>query len=373
MFTHLLNDYSGSPLVLRQTIEGFIKNGYPVSLYTNSNTKGFLSDIKDCTYFTFTYKWRKNKLVTFAQLLISQLVLFYNLLLKTRKFDVLYINTILPFGAALAGMVLRKPVIYHIHETSIKPFWWKQFLFFITKKTACHIFYVSHFLKEEEPIVEVSSTVVYNALSEKFVSKAEEYLSTQKTKNNSPRILMLSSLKKYKGVDVFYELAKARPNSIFDLVLNAEQADIEHYFSNRKTLSNLNLYSKQADVHPFYQQADLVMNLSLPDQWKETFGMTALEAMQYGKPVIVPPVGGIAEIVEHGVEGFKIDSNDTQTLLTTLDELLDNDTLYKELSVNCITKAGYFNVEKMQQKLIKQVNINTPCLSKPNQKKYKYA
>lgn len=40
-----------------------------------------------------------------------------------------------------------------------------------------------------------------------------------------------------------------------------------------------------------------MLNLTNKNQAIETFGMTPLEAMTCGLPVIVPTVGGIAELV----------------------------------------------------------------------------
>jgi glycosyltransferase involved in cell wall biosynthesis len=49
-----------------------------------------------------------------------------------------------------------------------------------------------------------------------------------------------------------------------------------------------------------YQCAELVLMPSL----YEPFGIVALEAMACGKPVIASSVGGLTEIIEHGVTGF---------------------------------------------------------------------
>ena len=57
----------------------------------------------------------------------------------------------------------------------------------------------------------------------------------------------------------------------------------------------------------FYNEAAIVINLTNPKLAVETFGLTPLEAMSAGLPVIVPTVGGIAEMVGDGDNGYKID------------------------------------------------------------------
>ena len=60
-------------------------------------------------------------------------------------------------------------------------------------------------------------------------------------------------------------------------------------------MDNLQIISRRNDVTPFYNEASIVLNLSDKQRFVETFGLTALEAMSAGLPVIVPTEGGIAE------------------------------------------------------------------------------
>ncbi len=53
-------------------------------------------------------------------------------------------------------------------------------------------------------------------------------------------------------------------------------------------------------VAQLLQAANLLL---LPSQ-TESFGLVALEAMASGVPVIATDVGGLPEVVEHGVTGF---------------------------------------------------------------------
>ncbi len=56
----------------------------------------------------------------------------------------------------------------------------------------------------------------------------------------------------------------------------------------------------------------------------EPFGIVALEAMSIGKPVIVSNVGGLSEIVVHGVNGLKVPPGDIESLANAIIELLSN-------------------------------------------------
>jgi len=298
-------------------------------------------------------------------LLLNQARIFFKVLSMSSQFQLVYINTILPFGAAMAAKVCGKKVIYHIHETSVTPLIWKKFLMLIIKLTSSHNIYVSKYLSKKEPLDKCNSSVIYNALPGEFSKIADEYLS-KKIEGVPHRILMLCSLKHYKGIDQFYELAKRRPEYIFDLVLNADEEDVVEYYKDKEQIPNLCIYSKRKNVHPFYQQAGLVMNLSIPNLWVETFGMTALEAMQYGLPVIVPPVGGIAEIVEDNLQGYKIDSSKINIILNRIDNLLINSYLYKKMSLNAKKQALRYNQKHFKESIV-QVIKNNIIISKASE------
>jgi glycosyltransferase involved in cell wall biosynthesis len=107
------------------------------------------------------------------------------------------------------------------------------------------------------------------------------------------------------------------------LVLNAEADEVAPYAERHAGADNVTIHPRTDDPASFYTRADLVLNLARVDQWIETFGLTLAEAMSFGIPVIAPPVGGPAEIVTHGVEGYCIDSRDIATLRAAILALAD--------------------------------------------------
>jgi glycosyltransferase involved in cell wall biosynthesis len=335
---HLLNDYSGSPKVLMQLLKGWTKKNIETHLYTCSGRDGFLSDIPKVNNHFYWYRFAKNPVIRLLFLTLSQLFLGLKLLFFLKKSDVLYINTVLPFGAGIVGKIRGCKVIYHIHETSIKPKILKKFLFGIVKWTATEVVYVSHFLAEQE-FMDNTKNVLYNVLEKDFVNKAQQNLNKEK---NSKIVLMICSLKAYKGVNEFLKLAQINPQFTFKLVVNANQNEIDEYFKNEVLPSNLILYPTQKDTHQFYQEASLLLNLSDVNLWVETFGLTILEGMAYGLPAIVPPVGGVVELIEDGKNGYLIDSKKVALVSEKINELLTNATLYNKMSKDALEKSKFF-------------------------------
>ena len=162
---------------------------------------------------------------------------------------------------------------------------------------------------------------------------------------------MLCSLKEYKGVNEFVELAQRLSGYRFVLVLNASEKAIKQYFSGQKLPDNLIVFPSQKNVHTFYQEAHLVLNLSHPEKWVETFGMTLLEAMAYGVPVIAPPVGGPVELVTDGFNGYQTHQADLNKLAMQVTTLANDKELYTKMSSNAIFVSKKFTVDVFRQRL----------------------
>lgn len=330
---HLFNDFSGSPKVLRMLIEGLANKGIRIGVIT-SRGEGALSGLskrQEVRINQYTYRFSSNGVVTMLRYSGVQLYtfLFAFRYLFSRN-TVFYINTILPVGAALAGKLMGKRVVYHYHEDAGTKGGFYRFLAEIMQKLASEIICVSEyqrsFLKRKEGVY-----VVPNAVPKTFV---EQLKVNPQEAFERKRVLMLGSLKEYKGTREFIELATKLKKYAFELVLNERPENIAVFWreSGMVKPENLTVYPRQDNVAPFYNRASVVLNLSNKNLFIETFGLTALEAMSAGLPVIVPTVGGIAELVEDGVNGYRIDVQDLEKIEQTIQNILTSKKLYFKLS-----------------------------------------
>jgi len=119
-----------------------------------------------------------------------------------------------------------------------------------------------------------------------------------------------------------------------------------------KKLDNLIIHERQNDVVPFYQRATIVLNLSDKKKFLETFGLTALEAMTAGLPVIVPTQGGIAEMVEDGVNGYKIDVSELKKIENQIDNILSDFETYQKLSENALRMAKSYENKNITDRIL---------------------
>src|SRR5262249_52451322 len=80
----------------------------------------------------------------------------------------------------------------------------------------------------------------------------------------------------------------------------------EYLVRKKKLQKDVHFLGKQDQVYRFLSEADLFV---LPSQL-ESFGLAALEPMACEVPVIATNVGGIPEVIEHGLDGFLVEPGD---------------------------------------------------------------
>ena len=113
-------------------------------------------------------------------------------------------------------------------------------------------------------------------------------------------------------------------------------------------------YLSSKDVQKMYKCADIAV---FPSTY-EPFGIVALEAMLAGVPTVVSDIGGLNEIVDHGVNGMKSYAGNSNSIADSVLSLLYNHQLCdnitknakakvkKEYNWNKIAKDTYFTYEK---------------------------
>lgn len=363
---HLLNDRSGSPLVLRQALET-LSMQYAVTLYTATPSgDGFLSHLPGIEQRTLFYRRSNNKYITLFFYMLSQMMLFVRFAAILHKDDTVYVNTLLPFGAAIAGWLRGCKVIYHIHEVSVKPESLRTFLQRVAGFTAARMLFVSQYVADSMPAGKARKEVIYNSLPDSFVEEAA-YVRRLNTKVPFT-VTMLCSLKAYKGVYHFVNIARQMPELLFVLVLNAPEKEVAAFRKLVKLPPNCTVYDAQKNTVSFYAQAHVVCNLSKPEGWIETFGMTLLEAMHCGRPVICPTVGGVREVVEHGVQGYAIDSANERQICDTLHQLANDAVLYAHMSAEAVKRAVMFDREHFAIVILNAFEKQREMVQKKNAK-----
>ena len=351
LFVHLLNDFSGSPKVLSNVMKITKNMGFKNYLLTSRAELSFFTDLTDGE-FNYEYDISSKRWLGLIKFLWIQFFSFYYVLKNYQKFEIIYVNTLLPFGAAFAGYITRRKIIYHLHESYLKPVILMKFLLFLVKITASRVIFVSKYLNDCLDVGQIPSFIVYNTSDIKLVSKKD----FESEKPEKFIVLMLSSLKVYKGIFEFISLAKSmvdNKNVKFELVLNADEDEI-HFFFNKKIIPpNVTIFSRTIDTNVFYERASVVVNLTRSDLCIETFGLTILEGLFFNNPAIVPKVGGPTEIITDGENGYHIDSKDIMKLREAINLLSSNKEIYKRMCLKAKLTSEKFSFAVFQDSIKK--------------------
>jgi glycosyltransferase involved in cell wall biosynthesis len=106
---------------------------------------------------------------------------------------------------------------------------------------------------------------------------------------------------------------------------------------------------KHSQLVNLYQQADILINPSL----SESFGMSLIEAMATGVPVIASKVGGMTGIVEVGKTGLLFKSGDAKALAEAIMLLLQNQQLRLSMGEASRQRVlNYFSWDKVTESLL---------------------
>ncbi len=180
------------------------------------------------------------------------------------------------------------------------------------------------------------------------------------------RLLYVGRLSPEKGVhvllDAFSKVVDRYPGALLDIVGSegimpveyllscsvapSHVAELKQFYSTGYTIPGLrgrlpqNLTNRvtfkglisHADLPDYYNNSDVYINPS----YYESFGMSNIEAMACGTPVVSTPVGAVPEVIEHEKTGILIEPGDPSALADGIIRILDDVRLRRS-----IIKAAY--------------------------------
>jgi glycosyltransferase involved in cell wall biosynthesis len=175
--------------------------------------------------------------------------------------------------------------------------------------------------------------------------KAREILHLPK---NEKIILQLGRMVPRKGVDnVIRAMAHLKMPDVKLIVVGsnvpASSREVDHELERLRTLAHELGLSAQVifagqrsrhELKHYYSAADLFITTP----WYEPFGITPLESMACGTPVIGSDVGGIKYSVADGRTGLLVPPEDPVSLAAAIFKLLQDDSLRQEMGSNAIKR-----------------------------------
>ena len=142
------------------------------------------------------------------------------------------------------------------------------------------------------------------------------------------RLGIVANLRPIKNIELFVRaagrLAAAHPRAYFEIAGEGESRDaLQALIESLGLGDRVKLRGSVSDIPAFLRSLDIAVLCSL----SEGSPNAIMEYMAAGLPAIVTDVGGNAELVEHGVTGLVVPSNDEQQLAGAIDRLLRDSAL----------------------------------------------
>src|SRR5881296_4301674 len=141
---------------------------------------------------------------------------------------------------------------------------------------------------------------------------ADKGLAAQWAPNGEPILMHLSNFRPVKrltdAVEIFALVRSKMPAKLVLIGDGPDRGAAEFLVRKHCLQKDVFFLGKQDNVYAKLAAADLFL---LPSQL-ESFGLAALEAMACEVPVIATDVGGVPEVVQHGVDGYLVEPGDVQ-------------------------------------------------------------
>lgn len=261
--------------------------------------------------------------------------------------DILHAHYAIPHASAalLARMALfnRLKVVTTLHGTDITvvgsdPSYLPMVRLAIRESDA--VTAVSEYLKQETlKSFDVSREIV---VIPNFVSAPPDNVRDCRcwvSQTPNPILTHISNFRPVKRVldvlRVFEKVQQVMPCDLLMVGDGPDRAEAERFASDHGLLEKVRFTGKQLDIHAVLKCSDLFL---LPSE-TESFGLAALEAMVHGVPVIASRVGGLPEVIRHGIDGYLEPLGDVDAMAVRVLELLRNPELRKTFGENARKRA----------------------------------
>jgi L-malate glycosyltransferase len=280
---------------------------------------------------------------------------------KNNAVDLLHVHYAIPHASAayMAKQILAKegkhiPVITTLHGTDITlvgrdKTYAPVVAFSINESDA--ITAVSNNLREETFRyfqIEKEIEVIHNFVdTERFSKKPLDAFKKVIAPNQERIILHASNFRKVKRIPdvihIFEQINKVIPSKLLLVGDGPERPGAEELCRDLNLCDEIRFLGKQQEMEEIYAISDLFL---LPSEY-ESFGLSALEAMAAGTPVVASNAGGLPEIIQPGITGNMGAVGDIDTMAQQGIEILKDEKKLAEFRAHAKEMAAKFDIHNI--------------------------
>ncbi|MCX6731767.1 MAG: glycosyltransferase [Candidatus Parcubacteria bacterium] len=241
-----------------------------------------------------------------------------------------------PFECGLAGWLISKirkiPLQLQIHTDFLSPYFWEESIL-----NKVRVFIAKFLIPRADCLRVVSERIKKSLKRDAFVLPI--FVDVEKIRNTPIKtnlhqkypqfdfiILMASRLTKEKNISLAIEAVKEINNIKVGLVIVGNGPEKENY----ELCKNIIIEPWTDDLISYYKTADLFLLTSN----YEGYGMTVVEAMAAGCPVIMTDVGLANKVLVDKKDGLVIPVGDKEKLIEAILNLIKNPELRADLIRN---------------------------------------
>lgn len=285
-------------------------------------------------------------------------------MVKLHNIEVLHVHYAIPhaYAAYMAQKMLLEegvyvPIVTTLHGTDITlvgnhPFYKPAVTFSINKSDA--VTAVSNSLKEDtlrlfdikKEINVVTNFIDINKFTHDFTDCQRAMMATDKEKI----ITHISNMREVKRIPdvikVFYNIQKEIPAKLMMVGEGPEREPAERLCEELGISEKVVFFGNSNQIDRILCFSDLFL---LPSK-TESFGLSALEAMASGVPVISSNTGGIPEVNKHGFSGYLSDVSDVEDMSSNAIKILSNPETLNQFKQNAVTQAKTFDIQQIVPK-----------------------
>ncbi len=350
--------YGGSGVVATELGKALAKKGHEIHFITYDQPVRMGAAKSNIFYHEVTVtEYPLFKYAPYELVLTSKLVE----VIEYHDLELLHVHYAIPHASAafMARSIMERkgrkiPFITTLHGTDIT----------LVGKDASYRPVITFAINESDAVTAVSASlredtfdnfdiyrqveVIHNFIDvERYVRPLDEGLRKSYAPNGERLLVHTSNFRPVKRIDdIIRAFAIVREQMPVKLLLIGDGPDrsrVQELCTEMGACDSVVMLGKLKQPEEVMAVADLYIQASE----HESFGLSALEAMASGIPVVSTNAGGIPEVVDHGVSGLLCDVGDYKSLAANSLEIFKDDETYARYKAAAISKSKQFDTESI--------------------------